>query len=73
MLLIRMYACTYAQGHVPLGLFLGRHPKINLFCLHYYTTVLFVVKWRQNKVVFELVSHSASPSAICIFYGHLTL
>ena len=32
---IQMYACTNAQGHVRLGLVLGRHPKINLFVLHY--------------------------------------
>ena len=33
--LMRMYACTYAQGHVRLGLVLGRHPKIYLFGLHH--------------------------------------
>ena len=40
--LMRMHACTYAQWHVRLGLVyvrlglvLGRHPKINLFGLHY--------------------------------------
>ena len=28
----------YAQGSVRLGLVLGRHPKINLFRLHYCVT-----------------------------------
>ena len=32
---IQTYACMYAQGYACLGLFLSRHPKINLFGLHY--------------------------------------
>ena len=32
---IRMYAFVHAQGHVLLGLALGRYPKINVFVLHY--------------------------------------
>ena len=41
-----MYAYMYTQGCERLGLVLGRHPKINLLV---YTTLLFVVKWRQNR------------------------
>ena len=33
-----MYACMCTQGCVRLGLVLGRHPKINLFVLHYCVT-----------------------------------
>ena len=47
MLQVWMYTCMCTQGYVRLGLVLGRHPKINLFNL-FYTTVLLVVKWRQN-------------------------
>ena len=38
--------------YVHLGLVLGRHPKINLFG---HNTVLFVVKWRQNVYVSNIL------------------
>ena len=49
-----MYACLYTQGCVRLGLVLGRHPKINLFGLHYCITV---VKWRKNLVLLANTDH----------------
>ena len=43
-----MYAYMYTLECVRLGLVLCRHPKINLFGLHYFV-INFVVKWRQNR------------------------